>query len=153
MWRKDHEANLPELASDDSYEKQVPLSRAIPLWGGLSADGFAPVLFHPSRKTNQDEWSKAVREGKITEALRQLNPKKKKSTPWTILCDGESFLRARKSMEAYASKKIVLWDVPAKSPDLNPIEIFWGWIRKRLRNMDLEDLKVTSVPTSIGCVN
>ena len=57
------------------------------------------------------------------------------------MCDGESFLRARKSMEAHASKNIVLWDVPTKSPDLNPIEMFWGWIRKRLRNMDLVDLR------------
>ena len=50
-------------------------------------------------------------------------------------------MRAKKSMEAHASRNIVLWDVPAKSPDLNPIEMFWGWIRKRLRNMDLEDLR------------
>ena len=61
----------------DAYGKQVPLSRAIPLWGGLSGDGFAPLLFHPSKKTNQDEWSKAVRDARVTEALRFLNPKKK----------------------------------------------------------------------------
>ena len=140
MWRKDGEANLPQLAGRDDYSKQVPLHRAIPLWGGLSEDGFAPVLFHPKKKTNQDEWSQAVREGKVTEALRRLNPRKK-SGPWSILCDGESFLRAKKSMAAYRLKKIVLWDVPVKSPDLNPIELFWGWIRKRLRHMDLDDLR------------
>ena len=31
-------------------------------------------------------------------------------------------------------------------PDLNPIEMFWGWIRKRLRNMDLEDLRKRRPP-------
>ena len=140
MWRKANEANLPQLAGTDKYDKQVPLHRAIPLWGGLSEDGFAPVLWHAQKKTNQVEWSQAVRDGKVTEALRILNPKKK-SGPWTILCDGESFLRAKQSMAAYAFKKIVLWDVPAKSPDLNPIEMFWGWVRKKLRRMDLDDLR------------
>ena len=44
-------------------------------------------------------------------------------------------------MTAYAFKNIQLWDVPPKSPDLNPIEMFWGWIRKKLRSMDLADLR------------
>ncbi len=30
-----------------------------------------------------------------------------------------------------------LWQIPAKSPDLNPVERFWGWLRKKLRAMDL----------------
>ncbi len=37
--------------------------------------------------------------------------------------DCESFLRAKDSLAAYRSKKIVLWAVPAKSPDLNPVEM------------------------------
>ena len=31
--------------------------------------------------------------------------------------------------------------VPAKSPDLNPIEKFWAWMRKQLRTLDMADLK------------
>jgi len=53
MWRKTRETNLPSLAGDDEYMKQVPLSRAIPLWGGISDGGFAPVLWHPTHKTKQ----------------------------------------------------------------------------------------------------
>ena len=141
MWRKKCEANQPRLAGKDDYDKQVPLSRSIPMWGGISEDGFAPVLWHPkSKKTNQQEWSQAVRNGSLTTALRSLNPKKK-SGPWTILCDGESFLRAPASMAAYRTKDVELWDVPAKSPDLNPVEMFWGWLRKKLRQMDLADLR------------
>ena len=44
-------------------------------------------------------------------------------------------------MDAYRVEKIVLWDCPSKSPDLNPVELFWGWLRKKLRRMDLADLK------------
>ena len=31
--------------------------------------------------------------------------------------------------------------IPAKSPDSNPVEKFWGWARKRLHKMDLADLR------------
>ena len=115
---------MPKLAGGDNYSKQVPLERAIPLWGGISADGFAPVLWHfSSKKTNAEDWSQDVRDGRLTQALRSLNPQRK-TGPWTILCDGESFLRAKGSLAAYRSKKIVLWAVLAKSPDLNPVEMF-----------------------------
>ena len=43
-------------------------------------------------------------------------------------------------MDAYRFKNITWWDVPAKSPDLNPVEMFWAWLRKKLRLMDLADL-------------
>ena len=34
-----------------------------------------------------------------------------------------------------------LWKIPPRSPDLNPIEKFWSWLRKELRRRDLEDYK------------
>ena len=34
-----------------------------------------------------------------------------------------------------------LWNLPAKSPDLNPVEMFWSWLRRKLRAMDLADLR------------
>ena len=106
----------------------------------ISEDCFAPVLWHPNKKTNAAEWSEAIRSGKLTEALRSLNPHKK-TGPWTILCDGESFLRATACVAAYGAKNITLWDVPAKSPDLNPVEKFWAHVRRWLRAMDLADLR------------
>jgi hypothetical protein len=39
-----------------------------------------------------------------------------------------------------------LWHIPARSPDLNPVERFWGWVRKQLRAMDLADLKAKRPP-------
>ena len=33
-----------------------------------------------------------------------------------------------------------MWSVPPKSPDLNPVEKFWAWLRKELLARDLEDL-------------
>ena len=145
MWRKPSEANSPKLAGNSNYEKQVPISRAIPLWGGVSEDGFSPILWHGSKKTNADEWAEAVNGGKLTDALRKLNPSRKNG-PWVILCDGEGFLRAGRSKIAYGRRNISLWDLPAKSPDLNPIENFWSWARQRLRTLDLADLRKKRKP-------
>ena len=147
MWRKRDEANLPSLAGEWEYQGQVPLERAIPLWGGISDCGFAPVLWHPRKKTNQDEWSEAVHNGKLTNAIRTLNPRIR-SHPFLVLCDGEKFLHAKKSMQAYHHHNVALCKCPPKSPDLNPVEMFWAWLRKKLRHMDLADLKMKRCPLS-----
>ena len=42
----------------------------------------------------------------------------------------------------------VLWPIPARSPDLNPIERFWGWLRAELRRRDLQDLQAKKAALS-----
>ena len=61
--------------------------------------------------------------------------------PLVILCDNECFLTAPASRAAHAKARVKLFHVPARSPDLNPVEMFWSWLRKRLRAMDLDDLR------------
>lgn len=66
--------------------------------------------------------------------------------PWRVLCDSESFLEARASKRYYEKKNIKLLHIPARSPDPNPIESFWGWVRARLRLRDLQDLRNGKAP-------
>ena len=40
---------------------------------------------------------------------------------------------------AHRAVAVKLWKIPALSPDLNPVERFWGWLRKQLLAMDLKD--------------
>ena len=40
---------------------------------------------------------------------------------------------------AHKKAKVVLWRIPPKSPDLNPIERVWANLRRRLRALDLAD--------------
>ena len=42
---------------------------------------------------------------------------------------------------ASAGCNVTLWQLPPKSPDMNPVERFWGWLRKKLLLQDLCDLK------------
>jgi hypothetical protein len=139
IWRKPGEGASPELAGHDNYPKQAPPDRCIPLWGGAGPGGFAPVLWHATRKITSEQWAEVVRDGTLVEAIRSVNPGKTRG-PWGMLCDNETFLRARPSRVAHERKNITLWKIPAKSPDLNPVEKFWAWTRVSLRNMDLKDL-------------
>ena len=43
---------------------------------------------------------------------------------------GPDFLTSKEAKKAYADKGIVLWQIPARSPDLNPIEKIWRWLRR-----------------------
>lgn len=99
------------------------------------------MVFHlDEKKLCEDDWVEAVKAGKLTDAIRSLSPVRRNG-PWKVLADNESFLRGKDSLKAYRSAKISLWDVPAKSPDLNPIEKFWSWLRRHLRALDLCDLR------------
>lgn len=145
-WRKKEEQHLPELAGNLGYKNQVPLSRAVPMWGGVGPGGFAVVLWHENRKLDSEEWAEAVNAGNMERALRQVNPGKR-GGPWKILTDNESFLRAGPAAAAHRRAKVRLWErLPAKSPDLNPVEKFWAWLRKRLRAADLKDLNAKREP-------
>ena len=41
---------------------------------------------------------------------------------------------------------VVGWSIPARSPDLNPVERFWVWLRRKLRSMDLADDAIAKKP-------
>jgi hypothetical protein len=41
-----------------------------------------------------------------------------------------------------------VWQIPPRSPDLNPVEKFWAWLRKKLRAMDLADLRDQRPPVA-----
>ena len=145
MWRKSTEAAKKELSGNDDFDKQVPLKRAVPLWGGIGAGGFGIVTFRKKKKLCQEEWVKALRAGKLVAACRQARPDRTNG-PWRVLCDNESFLDGRDSKREYAKTSVQLWHVPPRSPDLNPVERFRAFLRKRLRAMDMKDLKDKKPP-------
>jgi len=147
VYRKRSERMLPELAGGDAYAKQVPIERALPMWGGVGPTGFAAVLLHPDKKANTEQWVAAVRAGRLVAALRRVN-QGRANGPWGVLCDGEKFLHSNPSTTAHAARSVSLWRLPPKSPDLNPVEKYWSWLRRRLRAMDLADLRAKRAPVT-----
>ena len=81
---------------------------------------------------------RAVSAGRLSNAITSLSPVKPKG-PWWVLCDNESFLRVKKTQQAYRDAGVPLWQVPPRSPDLNSAEKFWSLPRRKLRAMDLKD--------------
>ena len=63
-----------------------------------------------------------------------------RSACWAV----DSSLRQRSFLHtaaAMAAAGVRAWRVPASSPDLNPVEKFWAWLRRRIRIKDCEDLR------------
>jgi transposase len=146
MWRLPGEAASPELAGKEDYPAQLDHgARAVPMWGGLSEGGFSVVAFHKRRKFNTAEWVKVVRSGKLANAIRALDPVLADG-PWYVLCDNESFLTTADSTTAHEEAGVIVWNVPASSPDLNPVEQMWAWLRKQLLQKDREDLNAKRPP-------
>ena len=120
---------------------QIPLGRAIPLWAGISPRGYCELIYHKTKKLNTDEWvDDVLKAGKLVSALGTLQ-QPRPDGPRRILCDNVAFLAAKASKKFYKSKNILLLQIPRRSPDLNPIEMYWAWVRRQMRFKDLEDLK------------
>ena len=147
MWRTSSEAARPELSGEEAMNKQVPASRAVPLWGGIGSGGFGVVLFHENKKLTEKDWVAALRGGKLVAACKSARPDRSHG-PWHIIADNESFLKARGSQSEYARLSVHLWHIPPRSPDLNPVEKFWAYLRRRLQQMDLRDLASRRPPVN-----
>ena len=148
MWRKKNEYAHPDLAGDDPYAAQALLKQCLPLWGGISTNGFAVVSFHKRKKLTSVEWVELVRRGTLAKAIRSLHPTAPRG-PWHVICDNEGFLGTRFAREAHRAARVHPWHVPPRSPDLNPVEKYWAWLRRKLRAMDLDDSPV--VCTTASC--
>ena len=145
MWRKPFEAASPELAGFMPYKGQVPIERAVPFWGGISQGGCGYIVFHEFKKCSIEEWCDAIQDGTLGRLLRRLNPRNTQRS-WKLLCDGEGFLHSKDARKWYGRRSISTWKIPAHSPDLNPIEKFWSWLRRELRRRDLVDFKSKRAP-------
>ena len=129
IWRKPSETLSPDTCGHERYSKQTPLSRSIPLWGGVSRRGFATIVVHNKKKLTGPEWVGAITSGKVKKAIVKLKPAAARA-PWRLLCDNEGFLKSKLSQKAHRDNRIKLWHIPPRSPDLNPIEKFWAWLRR-----------------------
>jgi len=111
------------------------LARAVPMWGAIGEGGFEVLTW------------RVVKQGRFKQALRRLSAGRTRG-PWTALCDNEYVLEAKLVKAAYARQGVSLRHIPPRSPNLNPIEKFWSWLRRHLRSLDLADLKAKRAPAT-----
>ena len=60
-------------------------------------------------------------------------------------CDGEKSLKVDST---YRKHNLVAINFPPASPDFNPIETVWSWLRKDLAKREFEDLKHDTIITT-----
>ena len=66
VYRKKNEKFKKGLeGGDDMFAGQVPIDRAVPMWGGLSASGVCEIVMHATKKCQVNEWVKALRSAKL----------------------------------------------------------------------------------------
>ena len=65
-----------------------------------------------------------------------------------MLADNEAFLKAAQAKTEYERLSVAMWHIPPRSPDLNPIEKYWGWLRRQLRALDFQDAIAKRRPLS-----
>ena len=139
IWRKKSEYAIPELAGHEDMPKQVPPDRTISFWGGIGAAGASVVCFHDRKKIEPDEWIDALDDDRLDAALEAAAYPNSSGT-YTVICDNERFLKSPDAKRCYKASGVNLWHIPPRSPDLNPVERFWNWVRKEMRKQDLQDL-------------
>jgi hypothetical protein len=120
-------------------------SAGLHVYGAFSAAGTAPLViasgtsgfkFPGSDKgVNALEYQHILREHLLPAARRLF-----KGGKWQLLHDSakphtakatQAFLKCR-------AQVVALW--PANSPDLNPIENLWSWVRRRINKMHVTDM-------------
>ena len=114
--------------------------------GGIGKKKAAVVLFHDYKKVTKEEWAEAVTRGDFRAAVKAASGRAR--GPWIVLCDNEGFLSSTLCETARKKAKVSMWRVPARSPDLNPAEKYWSWLRRRLRALDLMDAKAKKLVLS-----
>ena len=96
---------------------------------------------------NKGEWVRALQQGRFRKASGELILGRARG-PWTVLADSEVFLKATEAQTEYERLSVAMWHIPPRSPDLNPIEKYWGWLRRQLRALDLKDAIAKRRPLS-----
>ena len=73
---------------------------------------------------------------------------KSRRTTHPMICDKTFVTAMRKNAQNNGTKRKHLNNGHCHRPDLNPIEKFWGWLRRELRRRDLKDLQEKRPPLS-----
>ena len=71
VWRKRSEGDAQELDGADPFADQIPLARALPLWGGISEGGYADLTYHKTKKLSVGEWLAVVKSRTLLSAIKK----------------------------------------------------------------------------------
>jgi len=92
------------------------------VWGGIWWEGRTQLCFI-QEKVNSEVYQKIIKDYLITPGLTE---------EFEILQDGARPHTSDSTQEFFEDKNVIIRQNPSHSPDLNPIEKVWGWMKHEL---------------------
>lgn len=104
------------------------------IWSFISWDGPGPLIFIEGGIDGQG-YKRLLNSYALPHLLEKLG---ENGVPQTYMDDGASCHDCELVVDFCAAKGIQRTNWPARSPDMNPIEHVWGWIKHRLTNLEVK---------------
>lgn len=114
--------------SENSFAKKLKFPKTVMVWGGISV-GYRTPLVRCSNGVDSDEYIKILISSGAISTLDRIHGRGK----WFLLQDGAPCHTSQKVLDWLQSRNVcVLPGWPPNSPDLNPIEMLWGVMKRKL---------------------
>lgn len=121
--------------SEASTVKKTKFPQGVMFFGAVGV-GFKSKLVKCTGMVNAQEYLQLVRESGVIEKMNEVHGKFK----WLFMQDGAPAHTSASATNNLGREVNFLPGWPPNSCDLNPIEVLWGIVKKRIKQQDLTEL-------------
>ena len=132
LWQAGRFARVRRPRGSDRFDpkftvKTIKFPKKQMVWGCFSWAGRGKLAFLDTGNTMNQHSYLAILKQKLMPAMAHAKITR-------FLQDGAPCHQAKAVKECLALKNMAIMDWPGNSPDLNPIENLWSWMKKQLAN-------------------
>lgn len=98
------------------------------IWGGISWCGKTKIYFFDHFKEKKQRINSQIYIKVIKKAIQEIKKIYKKKE-WFFIQDNAPIHKSKITMKFFKNRKIHLIEWPRRSPDLNPIEMVWSYLK------------------------
>lgn len=127
MRRRVHEAYHP-----DCVQTKVKHPTSVMVWGAISVKGTSEL--YVVQKTMEQHQYMSVLENILVPQLRHWY---RRTTKYSFMQDGAPCHRSKLVKAYFLKSKITVLSWPGNSPDMNPIETIWNYMKLQLNKLNI----------------
>ena len=125
IWRK------PGTYPPQTFYPRDVKQMSVMIWGGIGPKGYRTKLLYFDKHINSDKYIQSLQTNKIFDDI-----KAKFGDLWVWQQDNAPSHRSQKTINYLQYNIPYLFDWPAKSPDLMPIEQIWNYLKVKIRGKE-----------------